>query len=64
MRTAKEMEDYLVKEHGFRFLRSRGSHFRYTDGKGHYVTIPMGHGGKEILKPKVEKSILVQAGLK
>mgnify|MGYP004510859323 CR=1 FL=1 len=62
MITVREMIR-LLESIGFREIRSKGSHFRYTDGKGHYVTIPAGHGMKTVLKPGVEKSIRRQAGL-
>ncbi len=62
MITVREMIR-LLESKGFREIRSKGSHFRYTDGKGHYVTIPVGHGMKEVLKPGVERSIRRQAGL-
>ena len=62
MITVREMIR-LLESKGFREIRSKGSHFRYTDGKGHYVTIPAGHGMKTVLKPGVEKSIRRQAGL-
>ena len=54
----------LLEENGFHKVRSKGSHARYADDKGHKVTIPTGHGQNEILKPKTESSILKQAGLK
>ncbi len=62
MITVREMIR-LLESKGFREIRSKGSHFRYADGKGHYVTIPAGHGMKTVLKPGVEKSIRKQAGL-
>lgn len=61
--TVKDMVK-LLESNGFHKIRSKGSHFRYTDDKGHKVTIPAGHGMKEVLKPGTEKSIKKQAGLK
>ena len=61
--TVKDMVK-LLESNGFRKIRSKGSHFRYADDKGHKVTIPAGHGKNEILKPKTESSIMKQAGLK
>lgn len=61
--TVKDMVK-LLESNGFRKIRSKGSHFRYTDDKGHKVTIPAGHGMKEVLKPGTLKSIKKQAGLK
>lgn len=61
--TIKEMVK-LLESNGFHKVRSKGSHTRYADDKGHKVTIPTGHGKNEILKPKTESSIMKQAGLK
>ena len=54
----------LLESNGFRQVRSKGSHFRYADDKGHKVMIPAGHGMNETLKPGTVKSIKKQAGLK
>ena len=62
-KTIKEMVK-LLESNGFHKVRSKGSHARYVDDKGHKVTIPAGHGMKEVLKPGTEKSIRKQAGLK
>lgn len=61
--TVREMVK-LLESNGFWQVRSKGSHFRYDDGKGHKVTIPAGHGMNETLKPGTVKSIKKQAGLK
>lgn len=61
--TVKEMVK-LLESNGFQKIRSKGSHFRYSDGNGHKVTIPAGHGMKEVLKPGTVNSIKKQAGLK
>lgn len=54
----------LLESNGFHKIRSKGSHARYADDKGHKATIPAGHGMNETLKPKTESSIMKQAGLK
>ena len=59
--TVKEMVK-LLESNGFQKIRSKGSHFRYSDGNGHKVTIPAGHGMKEVLKPGTVNSIKKQAG--
>lgn len=45
-----------LTQHGFYELdhRTRGSHHRYTDGKGHYVTIAY-HHLKDIIPPYASK---------
>ncbi len=30
----------LIDKYGFHEIRVLGDHHRYTDGKGHYVTVP------------------------
>lgn len=61
-KTAKEVIK-LLKQNGFSEVRTKGSHHRYTDGKGHKVTVPF-HKLSDDLDPKTYSSILKQAGLK
>ena len=54
----------IIKEHGFRLIRQRGSHRRFVgvvDGQTRYVTIA-GKESDEILKPTLS-SIRRQSGL-
>ena len=46
----------LLESHGFRILRSKGSHFRLTSEDGRYVTVPF-HGSKIIPKGLLRKII-------
>jgi predicted RNA binding protein YcfA (HicA-like mRNA interferase family) len=43
--------------------RTNGSHHRFTNGKGNYVTLAY-YGKKDTLPPKTYKSILRQMGIK
>lgn len=58
--TARKMEKLILK-HGFKLVRSRGSHRQYEDSHGRRVTIAF-HPGD--LPRRTEISILKQAGLK
>ncbi len=54
-----------LKEAGFIFTHSRGSHHYYRafiNKKLHMVTVPF-HGNKKIIKPKTMQSIIRQSGL-
>lgn len=53
-----------LKENVFYELdnRTNGSHHRYTDGKGHYVTVAY-HGLKDVIPPGTYKSIRRQMGV-
>lgn len=55
----------LLKENGFYELdgRQEGSHHRYTDGKGHYVTVAY-HKKSDTVFAGTYNSILKQMGLK
>lgn len=53
----------LVEEHGFIFVRQRGSHRRYKKPGTPYVVTISGNLNDEI-HPKTLASILRQAGLK
>ncbi|MFD1431247.1 type II toxin-antitoxin system HicA family toxin [Lacticaseibacillus yichunensis] len=55
----------LLKANGFKELknRQRGDPHRYTDGKGHMITVPYSQL-KDNLAPKTYDMILAQAGLK
>ncbi len=59
--TARQMEKLIMK-HGFRWVRSKGSHRQYKNKKGRLVTIPF-HSDKD-LPTGTQNSILKQAGLK
>lgn len=59
--TAKELTS-LLKRHGFRLIRSKGSHQRYYNSETNAgITVPV-HTGK-IIGPGLLKAILKQAGL-
>lgn len=53
----------LIKEDGWYEVEQKGSHrqFEHPTKKGK-VTVP-DHGGNQDIGPKLEKSILIQAGL-
>ncbi|MEY8307442.1 type II toxin-antitoxin system HicA family toxin [Enterococcus faecium] len=53
-----------LKDNGFYELdnRTNGSHHRYTDGNGHYVSVAY-YGMKDIIPPGTYKSIRRQMGL-
>ncbi|OHA62677.1 MAG: hypothetical protein A3E07_01120 [Candidatus Wildermuthbacteria bacterium RIFCSPHIGHO2_12_FULL_45_9] len=54
----------FLKEYGFQYTHSRGSHFYYAGaykGKFHQVTIPLHHGRS--LKPRTLKGIIAQSGI-
>lgn len=53
-----------LESNGFYELdyRINGSHHRYTDGKGHYVTVSY-HGKKDLIPPGTYRSIRRQMGL-
>lgn len=58
--TAREIIRILL-EHGFREVRSSGSHRIFRNAQGRRTTVPF-HAGK-VLHPKLLKSILKEAGL-
>lgn len=53
----------LLKKNGFYETRIVGSHHRYTDGKGHNVTVAY-HKLSDEFDPKTYNSMMRQAGLK
>jgi len=55
----------ILKENGFHEIsgRVRGDHHRFTDYKGHFVTVAFSNK-KSIIPPKTFGEILKQAGLK
>lgn len=59
--TPKEMIK-LLKENGFEYIRSNGSHQFFRNPKTGKTTIVPYHA--KDLKPGIEKAILKQAGLK
>jgi predicted RNA binding protein YcfA (HicA-like mRNA interferase family) len=55
----------LLEENGFYEVvkRTRGSHHRFTDGLGHFVTVSY-HNKKDTIPPGTFNSIQKQMGLK
>lgn len=53
----------LLKRNGFEEIRQNGSHKRFSDGKGRFVTVPY-HGDSAEIPKGTLNSILKQAGLK
>ncbi|BDR59560.1 type II toxin-antitoxin system HicA family toxin [Xylocopilactobacillus apicola] len=55
----------MLKSNGFKELKSRtnGDHHRFTDDKGHKVTVPF-TSKKDTILQDTYKSILKQAGVK
>ena len=59
---AKEVLKQL-KANGFIEIRVRGDHHRFTDGKGHFVTVPFAKL-KDTIAPGTYNARMEQAGLK
>lgn len=60
----RDVERFL-KDHGFVFLRSEGSHYHYTasiGGKTRLVQVQF-HGNNITIKPRTLKSIIIQSGI-
>ena len=51
----------ILREHGFRLVKSEGSHFKWRDDQGHAVPVP--HHGNKPIKQGTLLSIFHKAGI-
>ena len=58
--TCRQVEA-ILREHGFRLVKSEGSHFKWRDDKGRAVPVP--HHGNKPIKQGTLLSIFRKAGI-